>query len=252
MRAVAIWLVGIALTAIGFVGILTPAFAPFIAWALLLAPIAFMLWAAWDAFRRADTAPAPTAWYQRWYIFVLVALAIGLALQPFVHSGQRRIVDAFRVPSGSMEPGFLIGDYLYADTRTSARVGVTRGSPVIHSSPEEPGLKQLKRVVALGRDTVGMRAGKLMVNGVPANEPYVTSLASMHGADPDQRAAMLKWQEPLLTQPDSVSLHPDLNDWDHSCCRMRHCWCWGTIARHPMTAGSGGPCRGEWCWAVRQ
>lgn len=213
VRAVVMWIAALALTAIGIYGILTPAFTPLVAWLLLLAAVGFKVWVGWDAFRRARTAPPATAWYQRWYMFVLIALAIGAAVEPFIRTRKGLILQGFRLPSGSSEPTLLVGDYVFSDMRVSARVNVPRGALVVFSSIEEPGLKVLKRVVALGGDTVAMRQGTLLVNGAPVEEPYVKPLATLHGAEPDQRAAMLKWQEPLLIQPDSVSLHPDLNDW---------------------------------------
>jgi signal peptidase I len=212
-RALAIWLCSLALTASAFYGILSLPPSLVVGWLPVLVRIAFVAWAAWDAARRARIAAPAEAWYQRWYVLALICLALATALRPFVTAGERRIVEAFRIPSGSMEPTVLIGDYLYTDMRGSARTSVTRGSLVVFTSVEERGLKALKRVVALGGDTVAMRAGRLFVNGAPVDEPYVESLASLHGADADQRASMLKWQDPLLTVRDSVSLHPDLNDW---------------------------------------
>ena len=212
-QALAIWLCSLALIVSVFYGILSLSPSMVVGGLPALVRIGFVGWAAWDAARRARTADTAGAWYQRWYMLALIWLAIAAALQPFVMSGERRMIEAFRIPSGSMEPTVQIGDYLYTDMRGSARVSVTRGSLVVYSSVEERGLKALKRVVALGGDTVAMRGGRLFLNGAPVDEPYVTSLASLHGVDPDQRAAMLKWQAALLTQRDSISLHPDLNDW---------------------------------------
>lgn len=212
-RALAIWLCSLALIASVFYVILSLPAGIVVAWLPVLVRIGFVAWAAWDAARRARAAAPPDTWYQRWYILALIWLAIAVALQPFVTSGERKMIEAFRIPSGSMEPTVMVGDYLYTDMRGSARVSVTRGSLVLFASVEERGLKILKRVVALGGDTVAMRGAQLYLNGALVDEPYAESLATVHGADPDQRAAMLKWQDPLLTGRDSVSLHPDLNDW---------------------------------------
>lgn len=213
LRALAMATGGLALAVLAYGAILTPAFSPRLAWLLLLAPSAWLVFVAWDAARRARTAVDSDAWYQRWYIFALIAVAVGMAIGPFTGVGKSRIVRAFRLPSGSMEPTLMVGDYVYADMRSSARAGASRGSIVMFMSVEEPGLQVMKRIVALGGDTVAMRAGKLILNGKPVDEPYLASPAALHGSEADQRAAMLKWQEPLLAQRDSVSLHPDLNDW---------------------------------------
>ena len=161
-RALAIWLCSLALTGSVFFGILSLPPGIVVGWLPVLARIGFIAWAAWDAARRARTAAPPDAWYQRWYILALVWLAIAVALQPFVTSGERKMIEAFRIPSGSMEPTVMVGDYLYIDMRGTARVSVTRGSPVVFTSVEERGLKVLKRVVALGGDTVAMRGAQLL------------------------------------------------------------------------------------------
>jgi signal peptidase I len=95
------------------------------------------------------------------------------------------VVQAFKIPTGSMEPNLLIGDHLlvnkfvYAPTATPIErvllpVGTLhRGTVVVFKYPEEPERDFIKRVIGLPGDTIEMRAKKVYVNGKPLDEPYV-------------------------------------------------------------------------------
>jgi signal peptidase I len=50
---------------------------------------------------------------------------------------------------------------------------VERGDVVVFKYPEDPRRDFIKRCVAVGGDTVEMRAKQLFVNGEPVDEPYV-------------------------------------------------------------------------------
>ncbi len=216
-RAVGLWLVSVAAGAASLLGVLHLPASALTAWLPVILPVGVLALVARDAFRRALVAPvpvpAPPAWYQRWYALTLMWLGIGVASQPLVKGVKQQFIEAFRVPSSSMEPAVLMGDFLYTDRRPAGRHDLPRGTIVVFQSVEEANLKQIKRIVALGGDTVAMREGQLLVNGVPAPESYLPPPAPLHSVGEDQRLGMLKWQELLLTERDSVSLHPDLNDW---------------------------------------
>lgn len=68
--------------------------------------------------------------------------------------------------TGSMLPGLQVGDLVVAVPKAR----IERGAVVVHSAPRgarsgEPGLK---RVVAIGGDTVAVRDGRLFLNGTAA------------------------------------------------------------------------------------
>ncbi len=95
---------------------------------------------------------------------VLASLLLHFALDPY--SGR-----AFTVPSIAMTPTIYSGDYVMA-VRGSP---VERGAVVIHDAP--PGFpangQLVKRVVAVGGDTVEVRDGALVLNGKPAERERV-------------------------------------------------------------------------------
>lgn len=177
--------------------------------ALLLVPV---LWigSILDAARVARTSGPERKWYQRWYGIAALLLVAATARLVLVRNTTGS-TGAFRVPSSAMEPTLLIGDYFYVDTRKPLHL--ERGSIAVHRSVDEPGLLLLKRIVALGGDTVMMRAGRLNVNGAEVPEPNVQHGDVTSTAEAPQRERMRQWQVPLVTTRDSVALDPDLNDW---------------------------------------
>ena len=75
----------------------------------------------------------------------------------------------FLVPSGSMEPMLQEGDYILTLEASEYRPG----DVVVFDDPQKPNEFLVKRVVAVGGDTVELRGGALYINGQYASEPYV-------------------------------------------------------------------------------
>lgn len=109
--------------------------------------------------------------YNRWYIyllFYLCAIIITMIAQEFI----RFEVRAFKLPSSTMKPTLLVGDYFLADMRPVARQA-QRGDIVVFVYPKNPALNYIKRVVAVAGDTVEIRQKTLLINDIPQQEPYV-------------------------------------------------------------------------------
>lgn len=92
-------------------------------------------------------------------------------------------LQAFRIPSSSMEDTLLIGDFLFVDKfRYGAQVPFTdlrlpsvrdpqRGDIIVFKSPTD-GRDFIKRCVAVAGDTVEIRGKKLFINGAEQDESY--------------------------------------------------------------------------------
>jgi signal peptidase I len=98
--------------------------------------------------------------------YAAVALAVLLAsgLLPF---------QTIRIPSDSMTPTVAPGDHLLLDKRHPADVAV--GDVVVVHDPLADGSADsliVKRVIAVGGDSVGFEDGILVRNGRPVTEPY--------------------------------------------------------------------------------
>lgn len=94
------------------------------------------------------------------------------------------VVQAFEIPSGSMEDTLLIGDHVFVDRLTPAPaagyVGPLvpyrsphRGEVIVFLHPKEPGMYVVKRIMGVPGDRIHLQGGKLFVNGQPQNEPYL-------------------------------------------------------------------------------
>ena len=104
------------------------------------------------------------------------------------------LVQAFKIPTGSMENTLLVGDYLLVNkmvygAKTPRKLPLVdlelptirlpgfddprRGDIVVFEYPKDRDLDFVKRCVAVGGDTVEMRDKVLYVNSVPQPEPYV-------------------------------------------------------------------------------
>jgi signal peptidase I len=131
----------------------------------------------------ATAAPAFKKSTVREY-FEAIAVAVILAL--FVRTF---VVQAFKIPTGSMENNLLIGDHLLVNKLSFAPVGtadgavlpvgeIHRGEIVVFKAPLDPSRDLIKRVIGLPGETVELRQKKVHINGSPIDEPYVHYLTA--------------------------------------------------------------------------
>ena len=94
------------------------------------------------------------------------------------------VLQAFEIPSSSMEDTLLIGDHVFVNREQFARPArwmgpllpyrdIHRGDIVVFLSPEEPGLFVVKRIVGGPGDRIHVRDGALYRNGEKLVEPFV-------------------------------------------------------------------------------
>jgi signal peptidase I len=107
-----------------------------------------------------------------------VALLIALVVRTLV-------IQAFKIPSSSMEDTLLIGDHIFVNKFiygyhvpfTQGRIlqfgTPQRGDIIVFVFPEDKSKDFIKRVVGVPGDTVAIRQKRLFVNGRPLEEKYV-------------------------------------------------------------------------------
>jgi signal peptidase I len=140
--------------------------------------------------------------------------------------------EAFRIPSGSMEPTLLVGDWLFVNKlRFGPHIPFTqrslpgyatpiRGDVVVFESPpQDPAIRitpdditptLVKRIVGLPGDTLLMRGGKLTVNGI------VDSRSTSQVAIADQPQPLFAWQHRIELNGSrfgSPVAQPSLHEW---------------------------------------
>jgi signal peptidase I len=122
-------------------------------------------------------------------------------------------MEAFRIPSGSMIPTLLVGEWLFVNklaygphlpfsgSNLPGYANPKHGDVVVFESPYQPDLAQagddptptlVKRLVGMPGDTLYMRAGLLYVNGAEQRQGY----AAAHNptADPNETSPLMDWQ----------------------------------------------------------
>lgn len=93
------------------------------------------------------------------------------------------VLQAFEIPSSSMEDTLLIGDHVFVNREQFAPKtpwmpvvpyrDIKRGDIVVFLSPAEPGLYVVKRIIGIPGDRIHLVDGAVYRNSEKLNEPYV-------------------------------------------------------------------------------
>jgi signal peptidase I len=136
-------------------------------------------------------APPPAAPYRKSTLreyFESIAIAVIMAL--FVRTF---VVQAFKIPTGSMENNLLIGDHLVVNKFVFGPDGgparsilpmrdIRRGDIVVFKYPEDPERDFIKRVIGLPGETLEVKDKRVYIDGKRLEEPYVHYLEPPSGA----------------------------------------------------------------------
>jgi signal peptidase I len=115
--------------------------------------------------------------FREYFESLVVAVILALFVRTFGFQ-------AFKIPTGSMEPNLLVGDHLLVNkfifgpslNRAERAVlpmrPVERGEVLVFKFPEEPDRDFIKRVIGLPGETLELRNQTIYINGAPLVEPY--------------------------------------------------------------------------------
>lgn len=158
------------------------------------------------------------SWLWEWIKSIAVALVVWLFLRTF-------LLEAFHIPSGSMERTLLVGDVLFVNKavfgpeipflgkRLPAWREPRRSDILVFDSVEDEGLKVVKRLIGMPGDTLEMRAGQLIRNGQAVEEPYAVHDKPSWLGDPGQQEQMRSWQVKYLAGRSAEDYRPDPQNW---------------------------------------
>jgi signal peptidase I len=136
------------------------------------------------------TPPKPERhWIADWAVTILIFLF-----------GTTTVLQAFVVPSGSMEGTLLVGDHLFVDKLSYAPAGsfakyllpyqeVRRGDIIVFRYPLDIQQNYVKRVAGIPGDRIRIVDKVLHVNGKPMREPYKVVLDGVGFKLPEQLPA---------------------------------------------------------------
>lgn len=142
---------------------------------------------------------------------ILVAILLALLIRTF-------IVQAFKIPSGSMIPTLHVGDHILVNKfvygidipflNIPVYNGHTpdRGDIVVFKYPEDPDKDFIKRVIGVGGDIVAMKGRDVFVNGQRISEAYAIY------ADGDVRRGTM---HPVRVPPGKLFVMGDNRDNSH-------------------------------------
>jgi signal peptidase I len=151
---------------------------------------------------------------------IVIAVILALFIRTFV-------VQAFKIPTGSMEETLLIGDHLLVNKfvfgpaatgveRALLPIGTIRRRDVlVFKYPEEPSRDFIKRVIGLPGETVELREKKVYINGTALDEPYVHFLSPSSGPSELHEVTSFDVRErygPVTVPPDHYFMMGDNRD----------------------------------------
>ena len=146
-------------------------------------------------------------------IFIAVLLALVI---------RQAGVQAFTIPSGSMMDTLLVGDYIlvnkflygaelpFSDIHLPGFRKPERGDIVVFKYPNDESRDFIKRIIAVGGDTVQVQDNRVKLNGRPIEEPYVRP--GSIPAVPSGHCGYLYGCDPLVVPPGSYFVMGDNRD----------------------------------------
>ncbi len=105
-------------------------------------------------------------WLREWVESIVIALAVALFIRAF-------IVEAFKIPSGSMKPTLEIKDRIFVNKMVYRFNDIASGDIVVFRYPKDTKRYFVKRLIAKGGDEVGIKDGNIIVNGNILKEPDI-------------------------------------------------------------------------------
>jgi len=151
---------------------------------------------------------------------MVTAVILALFIRTFV-------VQAFKIPTGSMENNLLIGDHLLVNKfvfgptesgleRALLPIGtIKRGDVLVFKYPVEPDRDFIKRTIGLPGETLEVRDKKVFINGKPLDEPYVHFLEAAQSPSETAEVTSFDVRErygPVTIPPDQYFMMGDNRD----------------------------------------
>jgi signal peptidase I len=153
-----------------------------------------------SATQEATPAPRAKSVVREYAEALIIAVLLALVIRTFV-------VQAFKIPSGSMLPTLQIGDHILVNKFLYYFQPVRRGDIIVFKFPQDETRDFIKRVIGLPGDTVEIRGKQVLINGAPLDEPY-----AVYGDWPVARFGEREKLGPLVVPHDRLFMMGDNRD----------------------------------------
>ena len=150
--------------------------------------------------RMAAPEPARKSVLQEYAEALIVAVLLALVSRTFV-------VQAFKIPSGSMLPTLQIGDHILVNKFIYDFEPIRRGDIIVFKFPQDETRDFVKRVVGLPGETLEIRGRQVLINGVSLREPY-----AVYSDGPFAQVLEREQLGPLVIPPGKLFMMGDNRD----------------------------------------
>ena len=114
---------------------------------------------------------------KEWAQSIVVALILTLIIRTFV-------IQAFKIPSGSMRPTLIEGDKLFVNKYIYRFQPPQRGDIIVFKYPQDPKKDFIKRLVAFENETLEIKDGKIFMEGKALEDPNTFGKFYYYNHDP--------------------------------------------------------------------
>lgn len=165
-----VWLVGIVHPNTPFVGFTVAVWS-----VLLLVQIVAII----DSYRKALRTRYDYSLkdYNHWSTYLMLLWIAGAGSMGYSAFVKHTMFEAFRIPVNTMAPTISAGNRVLVSKMAYRSKMPERGDIVIFKNPMKLSQTNIKRIVAMGRDTVEVKAGQLIINGVPLQQDRIAPMS---------------------------------------------------------------------------
>jgi signal peptidase I len=143
---------------------------------LLLFVISLSVTILFDVYKSAKKQPKEYVlrYYNKWWFYLVVYVAYSFILFPLAQNfTKENIIQAYKIPAGSMLPTLEIGDHIFVDKRIYKKQKIDRGEIIVFPSPKDPSIEYLKRVVGVPGDNLEIRDKIVYLNDIAQPQPFI-------------------------------------------------------------------------------
>ena len=166
--------------------------------------------------RMTGPVPRPKSAFREYAEALIIAVLLALVIRTFV-------VQAFKIPSGSMLPTLQIGDHILVNKFVYYFTPIKRDDIIVFKFPQDESRDFIKRVIGLPGETLEIRGRQVLINGTPLSEPY-----AVFADGPLGRGLEREHLGPLVIPPDHLFMMGDNRD------RSMDSRVWGLLDMHKV------------------